>query len=64
MAAESASEQESLSRYREAREWYRRCLDLLTAMREEDILAASDADWLETTAAEVAKCEADIERLE
>ena len=63
-SAETASGHESLLRYREAREWYRRCLDLLTAMQEEGVLAASDANWLDATAAEVAKCDVAIEQLE
>ena len=62
--AETPSGNESLSRYREARTWYRRCLHLLTAMQDEGVLAASDANWLEATAAQVAKCDVAIERLE
>ena len=63
-AANTASMQESVSRYGDARTWYQRCLGVLNALRNERLLTASDANWLDATATEVAKCDVAIERLE
>jgi eukaryotic-like serine/threonine-protein kinase len=55
---------ERLAHWRNARSYYQRCLDIMLDLRKRGALSEVEADDITTTIKDIARCDAEIEKLE
>jgi tetratricopeptide (TPR) repeat protein len=55
---------ERLAHWRNARSYYQRCLDIMLDLRKRGALSEVEADTIEITTKDIARCDAEIEKLE